>query len=205
MLLIIRKRDARVLARLTAWPDEDQATARALQVTACNYGLEPEDLAAHHVADPDLAARLDQAPLEDIRISLDDQARVASLSVSSPPILWLHVSLSGGDSEVPPGIKNDGQDALTVGVALRSGPESDAQIVPASGAWRITLRDDTGAVYDVVKVTLTGGRASFSYTTDGRPGLCRLDERDLAPITAGDTTYRLRLARPVEFKVYREV
>jgi hypothetical protein len=205
MLLIIRKRDAQVLARLTAWPDDSQATERALAATARNHGLEPADLTAHYVSDPELVARLDQAGLEEIAATLDDQGEVSSLSVSPTPTLWLHVTLSGGDGDTPPGIKNDGQDALTVEVALRAGPEPDASLVPADGAWRITIRDDAGAIYDVVKVGLASGQANFSYTTDGRPGLCRLDERDLAPITAGNTTYRLRLASPVEFKVYREV
>jgi len=205
MLLIIRKSDARVLARYTVWQGDAEAEARAIAATARNHGLEPADLVPHHVSDPDLAARLDQAELEEIAPTLDDQGAVTSLDVSPTPTLWLHVSLSGGDGDTPPGIKNDGTDTLTVNVALRAGPEPEAPLVPASGSFRVTVRDDTGAVYDVVKVSLASGQASFAYTTGGRPGLCRLEERDLAPLTAGDTTYRLRLAQPVEFKVYREL
>lgn len=205
MLLIIRKSDAQVLARLTAWPDESQATERAIAATARNHDLEPADLVAHYVSDPELVARLDQAELEEIAVTLDDQGAVASLSVSPTPTLWLHVALSGGDGDTPPGIKNDGTDALSVSVALRSGQDPSSPVVPVTGAWRITIRDDTGAIYDVVRITLTDGQANFSYTTTGRTGLCRLDERDLAPLTAGEATYRLRLARPVEFKVYREL
>ncbi len=205
MLLIIRKSDARVLARYGAWPDEPQAAQRALAATARNHGLNSDELTAHYVSDPELAARLDQAELGEITATLDDQGAVSSLNVSPTPTLWLHVSLSGGDGDSPPGIKNDGTDALTVSVALRAGPEADAQLVPASGAFRVTVRDDSGAIYDVVKISLSNGQGSFSYTTDGRPGVCRLEEGDLAPISAGGTTYRLRLAQPVEFKVYREV
>jgi hypothetical protein len=205
MLLIIRKSDAQVLARLTAWPDEPQATERAIAATARNHDLEPAELVAHYVSDPALATELDQAGLEEIAVTLDDQGAVTGLSVQPTPTLWLHVSLSGGDGDTPPGIKNDGADALTVNVALRAGPEPDAQLVPANGGFRVSVRDDSGAIYDVVKVSLSDGQGSFSYTTDGRPGVCRLEEGDLAPITAGDTTYRLRLANPVEFKVYREL
>ncbi len=205
MLLIIRKSDARVLARYSVWPDEPQAATRAIAATARNHGLEGAELVAHYVSDPELAASLDRAELEEIAPTLDDQGQVTSLALSPAPTLWLHVALSGGDGEVPPGIKNDGQDALKVSVALRAGPQADAQLVSADGAFRVTVRDDTGAIYDVVKISLSGGQTSFSYTTDGRPGLCRLDERDLAPISAGEATYRLRLANPVEFKVYREL
>jgi hypothetical protein len=121
------------------------------------------------------------------------------------PEVWLHLAVTGGDGDTPPGVLNDGVDALTVTAAIRSGSGQADPVVPLEGAWRITIRDDVGAVYDVVKVTLTAGESSVAYTTSGRTAVCQVLESDFLPVEVSGVTYRVRLAAPVAFKVYREL
>lgn len=125
------------------------------------------------------------------------------IPTAQAPAVYLHLGIGGGDGDDPPGIVNDGQQALLVDVALRAGPDPGSPVLPVSGDWRVTIRDDTGAIYDVVRLTITAGQAQVSYTSNQRPAVCQILERDFIPVQAGGVIYQVRLVgRPV-FKVYR--
>lgn len=141
--------------------------------------------------------------LHQVRAAIEDGQVTAITSATQAPAVYLHLGIGGGDGDDPPGIVNDGQQALLVDVALRAGPDLGSPVLPVSGDWRVTIRDDTGAIYDVVRLTITAGQAQVSYTSNQRPAVCQILERDFIPVQAGGVTYQVRLVgRPV-FKVYR--
>ncbi len=178
-------------------PEED-----ALAEASRALGLPPEDIQVWPVpAGQEDAYRA--AALEAMTVRRDDQGQITAVEL--PRQLWLHLDISGGDGDDPPGIKNDGAHALAISAALRASEDPDSPLVEVDGDWRITIRDDTGAIYDVVKVSMTSGRVTISYTTSARPALCRLDESDFAPLPdpAGGAPYTIRLAGQTRWKVYR--
>lgn len=128
-----------------------------------------------------------------------------TVSIAPPNNVWLHVAVSGGDGNDPPGILNNGSDALTITATLRATADPASPKIEVDGAWRITIRDDAGASYDMVKVQMTAGVVNASYTTTFRPAECELRESDFDPVTAGDKTYVVRLAAPARWKVYRNL
>ena len=122
-----------------------------------------------------------------------------------PGVLFLHVDISGGDGMNPIGISNNGTDTFQVTAALRNGIEAGSNIVPYSGEWRIIIRDSQGGIYDQVKVVMTDGILDFLYGTTNPAGVCSMNAADLTEIfEIGNMQYSLRLAKDVEFKVYRD-
>lgn len=118
--------------------------------------------------------------------------------------LYVTISMSGGDGRTDPiGVANDGVEALVVGIAIK---DKTGATVTISGSWRITLRHEDGAVYEVLAVTITNGLASFNYTTTGRMGEVSINDYDLTekfPING--KTYSLKVAGASKFKVYRRI
>lgn len=119
------------------------------------------------------------------------------------PTIYLHISLSGGDGDADVlGVNLDGSNPIHVVGTLREGSDSASPVVEAvSGTWRVQLRDQAGGIYDIVQVTMTAGVAEMDYTpaTNLRPALVHMDEADLIRVEG----YTVRLANPVEMKVYR--
>ncbi len=136
-----------------------------------------------------------------------EDGQVTAVTAAPPKEVWLHVAITGGDGDDPPGILNDGTDALSITATLRATVDPASPVIPVSGTWRVTVRDDTGAIYDVVKVQMNAGVVSASYTTTSRPAVCELREQDFTPVPdpAGGEPYTVRLAGQAAWKVYREL
>jgi hypothetical protein len=119
-------------------------------------------------------------------------------------ILYVHLGLVG-DGRIPVGIKNDGVDTLSVTATFRQTEDPLSTVITAVTAmsWRITIRDVTNNIYDIIDVTFTDGIASFDYTTDNKANICQILESDFEEITVGETTYAIRLFGDNTFKVYR--
>lgn len=147
-------------------------------------------------------AALGGADPRELRGTIVD-GQVVGMEVVTEPAVYLHLGISGGDGDTPPGIVNDGVAAIQVDIALRASADPGSPVLPVSGDWRVTIRDDTGAIYDVVRLTITNGQAQVSYTSNQRPAVCQVLERDFYPVTVGGVSYQVRLAGSAEFKVYR--
>lgn len=182
-------------------PSVPETIARVVAET----GLNPADLLTWTPPDVDTARALAALPPESLAATLEGGQVVEVGPAPTGPEIWLHLAITGGDGDTPPGVKNDGVDALAVAATLRVGPGGSDPVVPVDEAWRITIRTDTGAVYDVVRVGLVEGLANVSYTTSGATAVCQVLESDFLPVAVAGTTYRVRLAAPVVFKIYREL
>ena len=125
---------------------------------------------------------------------------------TTPNYLFLHITLTGGDGIDPIGMINDGVDAISISAAFRGTEDPTSNILTMiSGMWRVVIRDSDRLVYDIIGVDFTEGVSTFQYKTTGKPAICKLKEADLnaIPIVIGETVYKIVLANPVEFKVYR--
>lgn len=182
-------------------PPVPETIARVVAET----GLNPADLLTWAPPDVETARALAALPPESLAATLEGGQVVEVGPAPTGPEIWLHLAITGGDSDTPPGVLNDGVDSLTVTAAIRAGSNPADPVVPLDGAWRITIRDDVGAVYDVVKVTLTAGESSVAYTTNGRTAVCQVLASDFLPVEVAGVTYRVRLAESAAFKVYREL
>ena len=180
------------------------ADGNVLAAAASETGANPDDLAIWAAPDLATARQFASLALDQIQATMENGV-VTAVQEVTPPTTYLHVTVSGGDGDVPPGIRNDGQDSLQVNVALRAGEDPASAVVPLDGAWRIIVRDDTGAIYDVVKVQLTAGQASIAYTSDQRPAACRLLESDFISVEYAGQEYQVRLVGDTNFKVFREL
>jgi len=121
--------------------------------------------------------------------------------------LYIHLEMTDGDGREPIGIKNDGVDGLSVVATFRQSedPESSVLTSVTGMSWRVTIRDISNQVYDIVDVTFTNGVSSFVYTTSDKPAICYIREYDLEKVTFGDTEYTLKLVGDTTFKVYRQL
>lgn len=165
-------------------------------------GLAAEDLLPYELTGLAQAEALIH-PRGALVVTVQDGVVISIAPAPEPSAVYLHLGIGGGDGDDPPGIVNDGQQALLVDVALRAGPDPGSPVLPVSGDWRVTIRDDTGAIYDVVRLTITAGQAQVSYTSNQRPAICQILERDFYPVQAGGVTYQVRLVGSTVFKVYR--
>lgn len=121
----------------------------------------------------------------------------------APADVFAHISITGGDGLTPPGICNDGVNALDISLAIRSGPMPDSPLLPISGTWRILIRSKDGPIYDIVSIQVTDGLGEARYTTTLPPCECTISEDDFDQLEYGGASYRVRLASPVAIKVYR--
>lgn len=133
-----------------------------------------------------------------------ENGQVVGVNVVPPPgNIFLHVALSGGDGDPDVlGVNLDGSNPIHVVATLREGSDSASPVVDAvSGTWRVHLRDLAGGIYDIVQVTMTAGVAELDYTPAAnlRPALVHMEEADLIRVEG----YNVRLANPVEMKIYR--
>lgn len=183
--------------KVRRWPSEAQARQDA---AASGVDLTGSD---HYEIEADgLAAQLTGGQ----KVVTIEGGQVASVEPAPGlPEVYLHFGITGGDGMDPPGIINDGADALTVDISLRGGPGAADPVIPVSGIWRVAVRDEGGDIYDVVKVAVAGGQATVSYTSSQRPAICKLEQRDLDTVESGGVTYRVVLAGDTAFRVYREL
>ena len=118
--------------------------------------------------------------------------------------LYLHIDMVDGDGKEPIGIKNDGVDYMTVTVTFRATDNPASPVIEAiNDEWRVLIRDNTSAIYDVVLIVFTNGVVEFQYKTTNRPAVCTLDEDDLEFINLGEDVYKLKIANEAKFTVYR--
>jgi hypothetical protein len=124
-----------------------------------------------------------------------------------PDRLFIHLAMTGGDGRDPIGIQNNGIDALNVVATFRQSESPSSAVITAidGASWRITVRNAKGDVYDIVDVAFTAGVASFAYTTNNKPDVCRILEADFEQIEISGTTYQLKLIGDSTFKVYRQL
>ena len=152
------------------------------------------------VTNDEAIGELDQTTLA----AIFENGQAVGVNVMDPPgDIFLHITLSGGDGDPDVlGVNLDGSNPIHVVGTLREGSDSASPVVEAvSGTWRVQLRDQAGGIYDIVQVTMTAGVAEMDYTpaTNLRPALVHMEEADLTRVEG----YNVRLANPVEMKVYR--
>jgi len=117
--------------------------------------------------------------------------------------IFLHVTLTDGDGLKPIGIVNDGASKIHIVATLRKTSDSNSDVIPLSGKWRIPIRDDQGRIYDMILVNLVDGVAEFDYTTTHRPAVCKVDENDFETIEISGVKYKVKIVGDNNFKVYR--
>lgn len=123
-----------------------------------------------------------------------------------PNHLCIHLAMTDGDGREPLGIKNNGVDALGIVATFRQSEDPASPIITAVNmAWRVTIRNEAGLIYDIVDVSFVEGVASFSYTTTGAPDICGILESDFEPYDLGGTIYEFKLIGNATFKVYRQL
>ncbi|MGD8561090.1 MAG: hypothetical protein PVG03_01075 [Desulfarculaceae bacterium] len=183
-------------------PTEEKIKAQA----AGNTGTDPMDWAAYWIENDALAEQINDDP--NPQVTLDGGNITNVEPAPEPATLWLHVDLSGGDGGDPIGIKNDGQDYITVNIALRDGPDpGTSSVAPVNGTWRIPLRDEAGNIWDMVRVTLSNGQLSTQYRTrtGARPALVHLNEADLEDIEHNGQAHKVRLTETIQINVFRDL
>jgi len=166
-----------------------------------------------HAGEPCALYTVDAGQITDEQYAAAQQATATIVdgqveSVAWPqaaPEVWLHITITGGDGEDPPGAPIDGSAPLQVSAALRQTSDPASAIIPVSRSYRITIRTDTGEVYGVKKITLANGEMGpVSFSGDAAKGeaVCNILESDFEQVEAGGTTYTVRLAEPVTFKLF---
>ena len=128
-----------------------------------------------------------------------------------PPIpvvdVFVHGGISGGDGKVPPGIKNNGIDAVNVDAWLRWSPSPSSPLFPWTGEWRVILRGAGGNVQDQIILNFVGGECHRTYSTTTAPDIYSVMEEDFLPEIVGGVMYNFRLANSHQIpvvKVYRD-
>jgi hypothetical protein len=118
--------------------------------------------------------------------------------------IYLHIDMVDGDGKEPIGIKNDGIDYMTVTATFRATDNPASPVISAiNEEWRVLIRDNNNAIYDVVLIVFTEGIAEFAYKTTNRPAVCTMLESDLELVTLGEDIYKLKLASDARFTIYR--
>lgn len=122
--------------------------------------------------------------------------------------IYMHITISGGDNKIPPGIENNGIDALIFNCAFRKGIETTSDIITEiSGiSFRTPIRDDSGKIYDLRNIPFTNGTVTFEYKTQKGTGMFHIDETDFThEVNLDGIKYSIRLPNEISFKVYDSV
>ena len=114
------------------------------------------------------------------------------------PAFYAHVALSKHVLSID-------NDSLTFSAALRLGPAADALLLPMTTAWPIMIRQKNGLAFDNIMIAFIDGQCAYTYTyKDGLPlGEWYIDEQDFSLVEYEGQTYRVKLAAPVHFTIYR--
>ena len=139
--------------------------------------------------------------------SYDEETESFINPVVAKNYLYIHLTMSDGDGREPLGIINNGIDALSIIATFRESEDPSSSVITSiTGlSWRISIRDSSNFIYDIIDVPFTNGVASVSYTTTDKSAICSVLESDFEKITVGETIYTLKLVGDSTFKVYRQL
>ncbi len=151
-----------------------------------------------------------QDPVEGdyIRITHDDTVEERYYFEGFTNYIYMHITISGGDEKVPPGIENNGTDTLIFDCKFRTGESQESDVITdITGVnFRTPIRDDSGKIYDLRSIPIVNGAVKFEYKTSKGTGIFHIDESDFThEVNLGDTNYSIRLANEIIFKVYDKV
>lgn len=109
--------------------------------------------------------------------------------VPPPPVVrikvFIHVDITGGDGEVPPGINKNNVDFVSITFTLRETENPASAVKTAiSRNWQVKLRDQDGNLYDYLQVAFVNGVATIQYTAT-RPGVVSIFKEDVSDIISG--------------------
>jgi len=148
---------------------------------------------------------LEEQPKEGWSYNSENQSFLTNEEVIN--YLYIYLAMTDGDGRKPLGIKNDGIDSLGIVATFRQteDPESVVIEVITDMSWRVTIRESSGSIYDIIDVIFTNGIASLNYVTTNKTSICDIKESDFEKITFGGTEYTLKLIGDTTFKVYRQL
>lgn len=134
---------------------------------------------------------------------------VTGVDVAVTPIIYAHVSFSGGDGKTPPGVEaGNAASKLTVGVKLSQSPtDPDAGLpggVMFGGVYRITIRNN-GDIYTVQRISIANNEWNGFFCGKHGPGVLYLSQGDMEDVTVdGVGTVKVVLVGQLEMKVFEE-
>lgn len=114
--------------------------------------------------------------------------------------IWVHVQISATAL-----CADDPAATIQAAAHFRQTDDPASPLLPITAGWLIKLRHESGAAVDLFQVNFVNGEMAFVYTF--RPGLpigdWYLNEADFGSVTVNGQEYKVRLAAPVRFAVYR--
>ena len=125
--------------------------------------------------------------------------RVSSYLVSG--CVWVHVALNVSALDV-----DDPQAAIQFAAHIKATDDPNGPDLPVNQSWIIRPWHESGD-RDALLFTFVNGACSDFYTyRAGIPlGDWWIREEDFNPISVGGATYRVKLAHPVKFTLYRDL
>lgn len=113
--------------------------------------------------------------------------------------IYVHVQMSATQINV-----DDSQATIEFTAQFRPTDNPADAILPVTAGWLIKLRHESGQT-DLFQVNFVAGECTYTYRyRDGLPlGDWSLAEADFGTVTVGDQDYKVKLAVPVRFAVYR--
>lgn len=174
---------------------------KALAAQAANHGLDYANLRGLEI--PDNAMPTGGGPLA---VEWSGDQPVGLAAIPATPALYLVCAITDADGQDPPGVLNDGVDSFTFTAQIE---DEAGNVLPVSDTWRIAVRDETGALYDQVAISMVDGVATAAYTTTRPPAKgIHLEEADLneVPVAVpGVGEFAVKIRQNVNFKVYRSL
>lgn len=125
---------------------------------------------------------------------------IANYTPAISPAIYIHCTMTKALL-----CSNDPEDSIPFIASIRSGPLETDSLIPISATWPIMLRQKNGLAMDNILIAFVDGAFAGDYTyNQAQPlGEWYLDEQDFATVTMGETPYRVKLADPVRFTIYR--
>jgi hypothetical protein len=113
--------------------------------------------------------------------------------------IYVHVQMSATQLNA-----DDAAAHIDFTAQFRATEDPNGAILPISAGWLIKLRHESGQV-DLFPINFINGECAYIYQhTAGLPlGDWYLSESDFGLVTVGEQTYKVKLANPVRFAVYR--
>ena len=103
--------------------------------------------------------------------------------IFTAPVVDVYLRLSASKSW----LLSDGVDSTTITVTLFN---SDAQQINVDKLVKVVLRNESGAIVDILGIQLVGGEKSFPYTST-LPGRITVTNADTYTLELGGTLYRV--------------
>jgi hypothetical protein len=119
----------------------------------------------------------------------------------SAGVIYAHVELSANRLNV-----DDQTACLDWAAHLKASADPAAPDLPISMGWIIKLRHENGIDLDMLDIYFHAGACEYSYRyRAGMPlGDWHVRDADFGPVPVGNQTYRVQLAQPVVFTLYRQ-